>query len=163
MIQPVLLNMWTLSQHGLSGKRLKAILTTLNPNGTNILASKFRANVNAEFLTQAKLPLIVIDNEIKGTSIIQKNFNVVKKKKYIIWFLEKDKPGNTDDATNGIQDAMEILADKTAQQIYLLSNVIETGGNQKYNIQPIFHAFSKDLSGVFLEIDVEYNNVISCS
>ena len=83
-------------------------------------------------------------------------------KKYIIWYLQKDTPDNTDVQTNTIQDAMELLADRTALNLYRLTVVRLTGGNQKYNIQPVFHAFSKDLSGVFLEIDVEYNNVITC-
>ena len=141
---------------------IKSIINTLAPTGTCILASKFRANVNAQYLEATELPLVVIDSEIKGTTSIQKNFNLIKKKKYIIWFLQKDAPGNTDDQTNTIQDAMELLADKTALNIYRLEVVRLTGGNQKYNIQPMFHAFSKDLSGVFLEIDIEYNNVVSC-
>ena len=141
---------------------IQSIIASLSPDSTFLLASKFRANVSAQFLEASELPLIVLDNEIKGESSIQKNFNIIKKKKYVIWFLQKDTPDNTDVQTNTIQEAMELLADKTALNIYRLEAVRLTGGNQKYNIQPIFHAFSKDLSGVFLEINVEYNNVISC-
>lgn len=142
--------------------QIKTILTTLNPDGTNILASKFRANVDAQYLESTELPLIVIDNEIKSRNSIQKNFNIIKNKKYIIWFLQKDTPDNTDDQTKAIQEAMELLADRTALNLFRLEVVRLTGGNQKYNIEPAFHVYSKDLSGVFLEIDVEYNNVVTC-
>lgn len=140
---------------------IQNIITTLQPDATYMLASRFRADLNSFHIERNYLPLIVLDNELPKTATIQSNGITTKETRILMWFLNQDSPDNTDTQTNAIQQGMELIADKTAQQIFRLPSVHPVN-NQKYKITPLFHVYNTDLSGCALEIFVNEKNVISC-
>ena len=140
---------------------IATIINTLYPDATFMLASRLRADINSFHVESDELPLIVLDNEFKKENEIQANGSTTKKPRLVIWFLNQDTPDNTDAQTLAIQQAMELMADRTAQAIFRLQN-IKPQGNQKYNTTPLFHRYNSDLSGVALEILANENTVITC-
>jgi hypothetical protein len=141
--------------------QIQTIITSIAPTATYMLASKFRANLESFHINPDELPLIVLDNELSKNVSIQQNYSVIKETRIVLWFLNQDTPDNTDNQTNGIQNAMELLADRTALQIYNIDNV-RPSGNQKYKITPLFHVYNTDLSGAALDMVVNENINITC-
>lgn len=139
---------------------ISTIITGLYPDATFILSSKFHANTTAFLAELARLPLIILDNEFPKTPSIQKNNNVLKDSKIVISFLNMDDFNNTDQQSEAIRDAMEDMADAVAVRIYQEIPVRLTGNNQTYKVTPMFHVFSSNMTGVVLEINLKYNEVI---
>ena len=140
---------------------IQTIITTLYPDATQILSSKFQANVTA-FLTElTELPLIIIDNELSKVADIKKNNNVQKDSKILITFLNLDEAGNTDVQSDAIRSSMEAMADRVAVRIYQLIPCRLISGNQKYKLTPMFHVFSSNLTGVALEMQCNYNQIVN--
>ena len=140
---------------------IQTIITTLYPDATQILSSKFQANVTA-FLTElTELPLIIIDNELSKDADIKKNNNVQKDSKILITFLNLDEAGNTDVQSDVIRSSMEAMADRVAVRIYQLIPCRLISGNQKYKLTPMFHVFSSNLTGVALEMQCNYNQIVN--
>lgn len=138
---------------------ISTIVAEVYPTATYKLASKFRANLESFSVETAALPFIVLDNEIPKNVDIQKNANVLKETRILIYFLDKDTPDNTDVQTRAIQTAMELVADKVAWEIYRLE-AVRPITKQKYKTTPVFHVYNTDLSGVILDMLVNYNEVI---
>ncbi len=144
--------------------KIQTIITTLYPSATNILSSKFNANVQSFNLESTELPVIVIDNELSKDAEIKKNLNVQKDSRLLISFLNLDSVDNTDAQSEVIIEAMEVMADKVAVNIYQLPEIIPVTGNQKYRLTPAFHIWSTNLTGVILEMKVNENIVVDfCS
>jgi len=141
---------------------IKSIIATLYPDATLILSSKFKANLTSFNIDAADLPLVVIDNEQPKDSDIKKNNNVHKDTRIIISFLYLDSKENSDEQTNTLIEQAEAMADRVAVNIYQLLTV-RPEGNQAYKITPMFHVFSTDLSGVALEIRVNYQQIVRFS
>ena len=76
-----------------------------------------------------------------------------------MYFLNKDDANNTDQESEVIRQAMEDMADRVAVNIYQLEEV-RPSGNQTYRIAPLFHQFGTDLTGVELEMSVNYNSIV---
>ncbi len=139
---------------------IRTIITGLYPAATFTLSSKFHANTTA-FLTQTTdLPLIILDNELSKTPSIQKNNNVLKDSRIVISFLNLDDFNNTAEQSEAIRQAMEDMADAVAVRIYQEISVRLTGNNQTYKTTPLFHVFSSNMTGVALEMNLKYNEVI---
>ena len=138
---------------------ISTIITELYPASTFTLSSKFNANYASFIASLTEFPLIVLDNELPKNSDIKKNNNVIKDTKILISFLNLDSLDNTDAQSQVIQEAMETLADQTAAKIYQLLPV-RPSGNQKYKITPLFHVHTSNLTGVALEMQVNYNSIV---
>lgn len=138
---------------------ITTIITGLYPAATFTLSSKFKANVDSYLTQTSELPLIILNNEIKSDNEIKLNNNVQKNTRIVIMILNLDTVDNTDLQSESIRAAMEVYADKIAVNIYQLANVIPAG-RQKYSVNPEFHVFNTNLTGVTLEMNVNYNEVI---
>jgi len=141
--------------------KIKTLIETKYPDATYALASRFRANINSFSLEPEELPLIILDNELPKNNEIKKNNNILKDTKVVLWFLNQDTPDNTDEQTNAIQAAMEIMADYVAFHLYLFLEV-RPQGNQIYRVTPLFHIYNTDLSGVALEMNINENTLPPC-
>lgn len=138
---------------------ISTIVTTLYPTATYILSSKFNANLKSFSVASTALPLIILDNELSKQNEIKANDNVIKTHRIVISILNKDDMDNSDLQTNAIVEACETIADIIAAQIYQLVTV-RPATRQQYRITPMFHAFSTNLSGVALEMQVNYNSTV---
>ena len=138
--------------------KIKTIITTLYPDATYILSSKFKANIASFDLTTVQLPLIILDNELTKDAEIKKNNNIQKNHRLLISVLKADDTFNDDSETNVIQEECEEIADRIAVVIYQLDE-IRPIGNQKYKITPLFRVFNTGLSGVVIEMQVNENLV----
>jgi hypothetical protein len=138
---------------------ISTIVTGLYPDATYLLSSKFQANVTAYLTDTTDLTLIILDNELPNQAEIKKNNNVIKDQKIIISFLSLDSTDNTDLQSEAIRAAMEAMADRVAVNIFQLLPV-RPAGNQKYKTTPLFHVFSSNMTGVALEMQVNYNTII---
>lgn len=141
--------------------KIANIASTLQPDATYILASRFRANLDSFHIPDDELPLIVLNNELTKNATIQANGTTTKETRIVLWFLNKDTPDNSDEETNTIQQSMELIADQFAQAIFRLQEVHPVG-NQIYKLTPLFHFYNSDLSGCALEMLVNENLLISC-
>jgi len=139
---------------------IQRIITAKYPDATFILSSKFNANLESFSVDSDKLPLIILDNEISKNNAIQKNNNIMKEHKIVCSFFALDYPDNTDVQTNALIEAMEVYSDWLAGQIFRLVEARIISGNQKYKITPMFHIFNTNLSGISLEMLVNYNSII---
>jgi len=139
---------------------IRAVITVMYPDATTIFSNKFNANLKSFSVEEADLPLIVIDNERDKDNEIKQNNNVQKDSKVLISILDLDATGNTDDQSETIRAEMEAIADRLAVQIYQLLPARPVG-NQKYTNTPMFHVFNTNLTGVALEMRVNYNEVVS--
>jgi hypothetical protein len=137
---------------------IQTIVSTLYPDATFLLSSKFHANREALSVATSALPLIILDNELTKNVEIKKNNNIQKDTRVLISFLTQDTPNNTDLQTDAIREAMEVMADKVAVNIWQIAEVIPIG-NQKYKLVPLFHVGPSNLSGVALDMLVNYNEV----
>lgn len=139
---------------------ISAIVSELYPDSTFVLSSKFQANVTAFLAELSELPLIILDNDLPRNASIQKNNNVLKDSKILISFLNLDSNG-TDADSEEIRAAMEAMADRVAVKIYQLIPCRLVSGNQKYKVTPLFHVFSSNLTGVALEMQANYNEIVN--
>lgn len=139
---------------------ISSIVALLSPTSTYILSSKFHANLKSFSVAATALPLVILDNELSKDNEIKANNNVIKKSRIAISVLNKDDMDNTDAQTNSIIEGCEELADRIAAQIYQLAPV-RPDPRQQYKITPMFHVFNTNLSGVALEMTVNYNSIIN--
>lgn len=140
--------------------QIQAIITSVAPDATSILSSKFNANYQSFNIDSADLPLIVLDNEIPKNSEIKKNNNVIKDARILITFLVLDSNDNTDAQSQALTDSMEALADLVTVRIYQELEV-RPSGNQKYKITPMYRVFNTMLTGVSLDMQVSYNSIVN--
>jgi hypothetical protein len=127
-----------------------------------VLSSKFQAGITSYLSNEAQLPLIIIDNELPKQAEIHKNDNVTKDTKVLISVLDVDSTDNTDEQSQALVENCEEMADRIAVQIYQLLPV-RPATNQKYKITPMFHVFSSNMTGVALEMQVNYNQIVNLS
>ena len=139
---------------------VQLITETLYPDATFLLSSKFHANREAISISTSGLPLVILDNELTKNAEIKKNYNVQKETRILISFLTQDTPNNTDLQTDAIREAMESMADRVAVNIWQLAEVMPIG-NQKYKLVPLFHVGPSNLSGVALDMLVNYNETVN--
>lgn len=142
--------------------QIKSIINTLYPATTVIFSSKFSANIQAFSLPAGSLPVAVIDNEQSNTSEIKKNNNLQRDTLIKITFLAQDSAENTDVQSDAIREAMQLMADRVACNIWELIE-IRPKGNQQYKVTPMFHQFTSDLTGVQIEIQCNYNTTVDMS
>ena len=142
--------------------QIRTICETINPDDIFLFSSKFRANVQAHTTSAIDKYLIILDNELSKNSEIKKNNNVIKDTKIVISVLTLDKQDNTDQQSEDIRAACETIADRIAANIYQLIEV-RPNGNQKYKIIPMFHVFASGLTGVAMEMQVNYNEIVNFS
>ncbi len=139
---------------------IQTIITDLYPDSLQILSSKFQTNIQAYLTEASQLPLIIIDNELSKNSEIKKNNNVQKDSKILITILNIDSLDNTDAQTNDIVDLCEAMADLIAAKIYQII-AVRLKGNQTYKLTPMIHVFSSNMSGIALEMQVNYNLIVN--
>ena len=140
---------------------ISTIVNELYPDATFTLSSKFSANVQAFLAGVTDFPLIILDNELPREGSIQKNNNVLKDSRILISFLSLDSVENTDSQSEDIRVSMEVYADRVAARLYQELPIRLTGNNQKYKVTPMFHVFTSNLTGVALEISVNYNSIVN--
>jgi hypothetical protein len=138
---------------------IASIITTLYPDATYILSSKFQANQASFAVETTALPLIILDNELIKEAEIKINNNILKDTRIVISVLNLDTPNNTDLQSEAIREACEIIADRIAVNIYQLTPVLPAT-RQKYKLTPAFHVYNTDLTGVILDMKIMYNEVI---
>jgi hypothetical protein len=139
---------------------IRTIITGLYPDATFALLSKFRANEQSFYTEATAMPLIIHDDEIVKDNEVKINNNVMKSHKVLVMFLNKDEQTNTDEQSQAIKDGMEGYADAVAVKIYQLEQV-RPAGRQKYKTTPLTHIFNSDLSGIVLDMQVNYNEIIN--
>lgn len=139
---------------------ITTIVNTLYPDSQFVLSSKFNANIDSYLVEIDKLPIIILDNELSKQVEIKKNNNIIKDTKILISIFFLDSVDNTDAQSQVLQEQAELIADRIANNIYQLENV-RPNGNQKYKITPLFHFFSSNMTGVALEMNVNYNQIIN--
>lgn len=137
-----------------------AISQAASTTATVILTSKFNSDYTAYSTPEASLPLIVIDNQIQKNSEIKKNNNVQKDTKISIQVLDLDSQDNTDSQSQTIADDMEDIADAIAVKIYQLLEV-RPSGNQRYTIKPLYRVMGSMMTGVILDMQVNYNSIVN--
>jgi hypothetical protein len=138
---------------------IQTLVPALYPDATFVLSSEFLKDYNA-WLTEENIPLIILDNEQPKTVYIKKNNNVQKDTKIQISFLDYDNNDNTDQESENVRASMELMADRVAVNIFQAIEV-RPSGNQKYKITPMFKVFSSNMTGVSLEMQVNYNEVVN--
>lgn len=136
------------------------IITELYPDATFILSSKFKANYQSFNLEATQLPLIILNNEIRKDNEVEINNNVLKNTSLSIMILGLDSTDNTDLQSEAIRQEMEGYADRIAANIYQLTEV-RPANRQKYRTDPLFHVFNTNLTGVSLDMQVNYNEIIN--
>jgi len=139
---------------------ISTIITALYPDSYYTLSSKFNANVQSTLSAITDYPFIILDNELSKSAEIKKNNNIQKDTKILISFLNIDSLDNTDAQSQAIQEACEAMADRVAVNIYQ-ELPVRPNGNQKYKITPMFHVFASNLTGVALEMYVNYNSIVN--
>lgn len=140
---------------------ISRIVNELYPDATFILSSKFNAGVAVFLSTITEFPLIILDNELPNTGSIQKNNNVLKDSRILISILALDSTDNSDQQSEDIRAAMEVIADTISGRLYLELPIRVQSSNQQYKVTPMFHVFSSNLTGVALEMQVNYNSLIN--
>lgn len=138
---------------------INTIVTGLYPDSIYILSSKFKANLKSFSIPTSGLPLIILDNELSKDTEIRRNNNLVKTTRIVISVLNKDVSDNSDLESEAIRQACEDIADRIAVNIYQLTDV-RPAIPQKYRLTPAFHAFNTNLTGVILDMNVNYNEVV---
>lgn len=143
--------------------QIQTIVETLYPDATYELSSRFQGNIDSYSLESSELPLTILDNELSKDNEIQINNNVLKNHRVLISILKLDDPNNTIAQSEAIRAECEGYADAIAVKIYQLEEVRlkPVSSRQKYKVTPLFHVFNTDLSGVALEMFVNYNTVVN--
>lgn len=136
------------------------IVNGLYPDATYLLSSKFRANYQSYLTAPESFPLIVLNNELTKDNEIKINNNVIKITRIVIMILALDNTDNTDVQSEVIRSTMEVIADRIAANIYQLTEVRPTG-RQRYKVTPEFHVFNSNLTGVTLDMSVNYNEIVN--
>ena len=140
---------------------IQTIITTLYPDATSILSSRFKANESSFDVETDDLPLIILDNELEKEAEIKINNNIQKNTKIIISVLQLDSLDNSDQESEVIRQAMEDIADRLAVNIYQLQAIRPINDTSRYKTTPMFHVFSTNLTGVALEMRANYNEIVS--
>lgn len=139
---------------------IKTISQNLYPDATYRLLSEFNTNEDIFFLESSELPIIVLNNKIIKNAEIKQNNNVIKDTRIQMYILKQDLDDYTDDQSEELRAACEVIADRIAVNIYQLLPVRPTG-NQRYTVDPEFNAFASDLTGVTLNMNINYNEVVN--
>lgn len=139
---------------------ITSIAQAVSPTATVILTSKFNADYTAYSTPEAALPLIVIDNQISKNSEVKKNNNVQKDTKISIQILKLDSQDNNDSQSQTLADACEDIADQIAVKIYQLTEV-RPSNNQRYAIKPMYRILGSMMTGVTLDMQVNYNVIVN--
>lgn len=139
---------------------IETIITGLYPDATFTLSSKFKANYESFLTKTEKLPLIVLNNEIPKDNEIKINNNVLKNTRIVIMVLNLDSVDNSDLESEAIRAAAELKADRIAVNIYQEIEV-RPSTRQKYKCTPEFHVFNSNLTGVTLDMNVNYNEIVN--
>lgn len=140
--------------------KVAEIITELYPDATFTLSNKFNANTASYFLEAEKFPLIILNNEIKKNNEVKINNNVLKDTRIAVTILNLDSVDNSDLESEDIRSEMEVHADKIAAKIYQLTEV-RPADRQKYKTDPEFHVLNTDLTGVTMDMNVNYNEIIN--
>lgn len=138
----------------------QTIIEGLYPDATFTLSSKFKANYQSFLTETSAFPLIVLNNEITKDNEIKINNNVLKNTRIVIMVLELDKFDASSVESESLRSACEVIADRIAANIYQLTEV-RPSNRQKYKVIPEFHVFNSDLTGVTLDMNVNYNETIN--
>jgi hypothetical protein len=141
---------------------ISAFIPAMYPSATFVLSSKFRANLQSFDVTSAKMPLIILDNELPKDNTVGANDNVQKDSRIVISVLFLDNLENTDLQSETLRANAEIIADSLAVQIYQLASV-KPKPRQNYKVTPLFHVYNSNMTGVSLEMQVNYNEVVNFS
>lgn len=136
------------------------IIQELYPDATFVLSSKFKANYQSFLTDTTDFPLIVLNNEITKDNEIKINNNVIKNTRLVIMILKLDKFDNTGTQSEALRAACEVIADRIAANVYQLTEV-RPATRQRYKVTPEFHVFNTDLTGVTLDMNVNYNETIN--
>ena len=139
---------------------IQTIIKGLYPDATYTLSSKFKANVQSFIMETTEFPLIILNNEIAKNNEININNNILKDTGIKIMILSPDDVDNTDAQSEDIRQAMEDHADRIAVNIYQLLEVRPLS-RQKYRTDPLFHVFNTNLTGVTLDMQVNYNEIVN--
>lgn len=137
-----------------------SIASEVSPTSSVILSSKFNSNVQGFLTAESNLPLIILDNELPKNSEIKKNNNVQKDTKVLITILGLDSQDNSDIQSNTICESMEAIADLIAVRIYQIV-AVRPIGNQKYKVTPMYRVFGSMMTGVAMEMQVNYNTIVN--
>lgn len=141
---------------------IQNIVESLQPDSTYTLSSAFNANRSSYSIDRVKYPFIILDNELSKQVEIRKNNNLVKDTRIVISVLTLDKRDNTDTQREALRLSMESIADRIAVNIYQLDSVsVQPGVNQTYGLNPLFNAYITGLSGVAMEMRVNYKEVVN--
>lgn len=137
---------------------IDTIVKAVNQDATFRLNSYFRASRNSFKLKDCQMPLVVLDNQIVKECEIRKNSNITAQAQLQIYFLDQDRPNNTDLVREEIRQSMENLAHRVFLRIFQLSYVtVEDDINPLYTLDPVFNALVKDLTGVLGSMNINEN------
>lgn len=137
---------------------IETICNAINPTGTFILSSKFKANRSAFDIASSAMPLIILDNELSKSGELKKNNNIQEDTRIVLSVLTLDEVFKTDSEQNTLIEAMEAIARRIIVNIYQLLYV-RPSGNQKYTLTPAFNVFASGLSGTIVDMKVNVNLV----
>lgn len=140
---------------------ISGVIAEMYPDVTFMLSSTFQANVSSLSIEPNELPLIVLDNELSKDNNIAINNNIQKNTRIVISVLYEDNPENTDVQSESLRSDAETIADRLAAQIYQLLPVRIDATRQKYKCTPLFHVYATNLTGVAMEMQVNYNEVVN--
>lgn len=142
---------------------IQSIITTLYPDATYMLASRFRYSVESQEIENTEFPLIVLNNELTTDKEIQENRNTLSKYRIQLTVLKKDDEFNNDEETDAIRQQCEDILDRIMMNIYDLDAIrVRNGQDLKYRVIPIIKATPNILSGVAGIADWDFNQVINC-
>jgi hypothetical protein len=136
------------------------IVADLYPDSNFKFLSEFRTNEEAFFSEISEMPLIVLNNNILKNAEIKQNNNVIKDTRIEIYILKLDDNSYDEKQRENLRSECEIVGDRIAVNIYQKLNV-RPAGNQKYILNPEFNAFASNMTGVRLQMNVNYNEIIN--
>ena len=128
--------------------KIETIVNTLYPTATFFFSSDFRAEDDGYSLSESEYPLIILDNELAKVNTIKENANVLSKVKISMKFLNVDKWDSTDESSDVVVQAMEVIANAVYLNIYQLNEIRKDGSDPSYRILPLIRSSSAILSGV---------------
>lgn len=145
---------------------IQTIVNTLYPSATFKFISDFHINQEAHKLEISSFPLIVLDNDINETNVINPNSNILANTLIRMYFLTKSSAMSnvhlTETQTNVLIESMKTIAREVYGQIYLLDKV-RLGNNElgEFRMRPAFKRFSEELSGIVAEATWKENVIIN--
>jgi len=136
------------------------IATGLYPDSTFKLLSKFETEIESFYAEETELPYIILNNKLSKTGEIKQNNNVIKDTRIVILILKLDSEYNTDAQSEQLRADCEAVADRLAVNIYQELEV-RPSGNQRYKVDPEFNLFASNLTGVSLDMNINYNEIVN--